>query len=131
MAYSVTPADVEARWRPLDVAESDVCATLLDSATVQLDAVRPRVAAAVAAGTVPVSLVVDALCEAVIRVLRNPDAVRNVTMSAEGGVGVFHGISDQAPRLRLTAGDLAALDAALRRAAPRALVASRRLVVVL
>ncbi len=133
MAYDVTPVDIEARWRPLSDAESDVAFTLLESAGVMLDTKRKTLAAEVIAGRVPFRLVVDLLCEAVIRVLRNPDVVRAQNVGGDGGVGINFGggggDGPPAPRLVITDADLVYVDKALRDAAAAgSRVRTRRLV---
>lgn len=110
--YAVGPEDIEARWRPLSDAERSVALELLDDATVLLDTRLPRLAVEVAAGRVPERLVVIALCEAVQRVLRNPDVQTSFSLSADGSIGQGFGAPSAVarPRLELTAADLAPLE---------------------
>ncbi len=118
MPYGVLTSDVEARWRPLSTAEADVAATLIDSADVQLNHLRPRLQAAVDGGLIPKRLVVDAICEAVQRVLRNPDLLRAQNITGDGGVGVTYGLGEDTnhalPRLRFSDEDLLVVDRALK-----------------
>ncbi len=134
MAYNVFPADVEARWRPLSAAETDVAFTLIEDAILKLNAQRPRVQGLVDAGVIPERLVVEAICDAVQRVLRNPDLLRAQNITGDGGVGITYGLGEDTnhalPRLRFSEDDLAVLDralAAIPGATPK--VGSRRLVV--
>lgn len=124
--FNVVPADVEARWRPLSPAETTVALTLIDSACVQLDSIRPRLLDLVNAGSIPLRLVVDAVVEVVQRVLRNPDLLRAQNITGDGGVGITFGLGEDTnhalPRLRFSPEDLYAIDAAvsvLPGAAPR------------
>lgn len=115
MAYNVSTADIEARWRSLSDAESDVATTLIDDAIALLDTYRSGLAAAVASGRVAERLVVMTVADAVIRVLTNPDIWSNQSVTADGGVSIGWQFarSTPAPRMRLSDLDLAALDRAL------------------
>lgn len=132
MAVSVLPQDIEARWRPLSRAEADVAQTLIDSALVQLAVKRPRAMALANDGGIPQRLVVDAVCEAVQRVLRNPDLLRGQNITGDGGVGVTFGLGEDTnhalPRLRFSDEDLIVLDEAVHAVAPVARVGSVRLI---
>lgn len=120
MPYPVTPADVAARWRPLDAAETDVATILLGDAEVLLDAKRPGLAEATALPAtdpahVPMRLVVIVLADMVQRVLRNPDVQTSMSLSSDGSVAQsFPGAVANAarPRLEVTAYDLAQLEPA-------------------
>lgn len=115
MAYNVSTADVESRWRPLSDAESDVATTLLDDAVVLIDVHRPLLAAAVAAGTVSARVVVMTAAEAVIRVMSNPDRLSQQSITADGGVSIgwqFEA-AKPGPRLRITDLDFATIDKAM------------------
>lgn len=117
MPYPVTPADVAARWRPLDTAETNVATVLLGDAEVMLNRKRPGLEAAVAlapgvVGHVPVRLVVAVLADMVQRVLRNPDVQSSLQLGADGSVGQsFPASAANAarPRLEVTDHDLATL----------------------
>lgn len=128
----VIPADLEARWRPLSEAESDVAMTLIDDAVAKLDVLRPRLGPALAAGLVNPRVVVDVICDAIQRVLRNPDLLRAQNLTGDGGVGITYGLGEDTnhalPRLRFSIEDLAPIDAAIAVAAPAPRVKSVRLV---
>lgn len=117
MSYGVLTTDLEARWRPLSAAETTVARTLIDSATVQLDTIRPRLRENVTLGLIPIRLVVDAICDVVQRVLRNPDLLRAQNITGDGGVGLTFGLGEDTnhalPRLRFSEDDLIVLDRAL------------------
>ena len=117
MSYGVLAQDVADRWRPLSDAEAAVTDVLIESAETQLNFLRPRLQALVDLGVVPVRLVVDAICEAVQRVLRNPDLLRAQNITGDGGVGITYGLGEDTnhalPRLRFSDEDLAVVDAAL------------------
>lgn len=117
MAYNVSTADIEARWRPLTPAEDDVASILLVDAALKLDYARPTLAAAVAS-TVPAShvderLVVMVLCDMVIRVISNPDLNRNINIGADGAIGITYALEIYRSRLGMAPGDLDAIDKAL------------------
>jgi hypothetical protein len=117
VAYNVSSADIEARWRPLADAESDVASVLLDDATRKLDMARPGLAAAVASTVpeehVPEELVIAVLCDMVIRVMVNPDFNKAITIGADGSVSISFSEIFRA-RIGIAPGDLDAIDAALR-----------------
>lgn len=115
MAYNVSTADVESRWRPLSDAESDVATTLLDDALVLIDVQRPALAAAVASGLVAERIVAMTAAEAVIRVLANPDRLSNQSITADGGISIGWQFEAKvpAPRLRVTDLDFESIDQAL------------------
>lgn len=121
MAYPVTPADIEARWRPLSGAEYDVAATLLDDAMVKVNARRPTLQQAFDDGLVPIQVIKDVLVDMVQRVLRNPDVIRAQNISSDGSIGLTYGMGEDTVRanmrLQVTEDHLASLDAALRAAA--------------
>lgn len=123
MPYAVTPADVAARWRPLDAAETNVATVLLEDATALLDAKRPRLRDDVTAGIVPERLVVVLLADMVQRVLRNPDVQSSINLGSDGSVGQSFPTATVAvarPRLEVTEHDLATLQpSASAVAAPR------------
>lgn len=140
MAFEVTTADIESRWRPLSDDESDVAFIRLQSAQNKLLIARPTLETRYAA--LPVSnatqtaakarvlrAVVDCLCEAVIAYLRNPDRLRQQTLGATGDVGIGFEV-DGSSGIILSDGDLADIDAALATAegAAQPKVVSRRLV---
>jgi hypothetical protein len=113
----VIPADIEARWRPLSEAETDVAMTLIEDALAKLDILRPRLGTAVQSGLINSRLIVDVICDAVQRVLRNPDLLRAQNLTGDGGVGITYGLGEDTnhalPRLRFSLEDLAPIDAAM------------------
>lgn len=117
MAYGVLVSDLEARWRPLSAAEAGVAEEMIASAEVLLDVHRPRLRANIDAGLIPLRLAVDAICDAVQRVLRNPDLLRAQNITGDGGIGITYGLGEDTvhalPRLRFSVEDLASLDRAL------------------
>jgi hypothetical protein len=113
MAYSVTTADIEDRWRPLTTEEDAVAAVLLADATVKLDTARPTLAAAVAASTVDERLVIILLCDMVIRVVSNPDLNRTINIGADGAIGITYALEVYRSRLGFAPGDLDQLDKAM------------------
>lgn len=133
MAYNVLTSDIEARWRPLSAAESEVAEVLIQDASLLLDTLRPNLAAAVVAGLVPEQLVVHAIVEAIQRVLRNPDLLRAQNITDGGGVGITYGLGEDTnhslPRLRFSIEDLVALDRSLAAAGGLSRVVSRRLTI--
>lgn len=76
MTSPVSVADLENRFRPLSDDEETVAAWLLIDAWAVASAQVRALPAAVTAGTVNTDLVTAVLCAMVIRVLRNPDGVR-------------------------------------------------------
>ncbi len=78
MVNPATPADLAARWRPLNTAEAAIAQTLLDDAYAILLARLPTLEARMSAvpPTVSAELVVGVICSMVLRVLRNPDGKR-------------------------------------------------------
>jgi hypothetical protein len=115
VAYSVSRADVVARWRPLSTEEQGVCDTLIADAVLLLNTARPSLAQAVTDGDVPDQLVTICVAEAVIRVLGNPDLLSNQSVSADGGVsqGFQFAPTTPRPRMRLSLLDLVPIDTAL------------------
>jgi len=115
VAYSVSIADVVARWRPLSTEEQTVGTTLIADAIALLDVARPSLAQAVTDGDVPDRLVTMCVAEAVIRVLSNPDLLSNQSVSADGGVsqGFQFAPTTPRPRMRLSLLDLGSIDEAM------------------
>lgn len=75
-ANPALPADVEARWRPLSVAEMAVVAVLLEDAWLILKARISGAEARLDAATLSPQLVVAVEAAMVLRVMRNPDGLR-------------------------------------------------------
>jgi len=115
MTYNISPADVEARWRPLSDAETDLASTLIDDAIVLVDVYRPSLADAVASGIIPERLVVMCVAEAVKRVLVNPDILSNQSISADGGVSIGWQFQpkESKPQMNLSLLDFANIDQAM------------------
>jgi hypothetical protein len=115
MTYSVSPSDIEARWRPLSDAETDIANTLIDDAITLIDVYRPSLAAAVASGVVPERIVIMTVVEAVKRVLANPDLLANQSISADGGVSIGWQFQQKDPRPQMTLSllDFANIDQAM------------------
>jgi hypothetical protein len=87
-----TPADVEARWRPLSDEESMVAETLIQDVSDQLRLRLPDVDDRISGGDLTASSVAGVVVAPVIRFLRNPngyDSERigdySYTRSANGG----------------------------------------------
>lgn len=76
MPNPATTADLAARWRPLDTAEVPVGETRLADAWRMLKRKVADLEATVAADADYSAEVVRVLCEAVLRVLKNPDGKR-------------------------------------------------------
>lgn len=110
MSYGVTRADIEARWRPLDVEEQVPADTLIEDAEALLDLELPTLAASFGGGGRLDRLVVMTVCNMVIRVLRNPDAMRQQSV---GDVQQTFGGPEYDGRLFLDDGDRGLLEDAL------------------
>jgi hypothetical protein len=76
VANPVTVADLEARFRSLTAEESTVAQALLDDAWAILLIQRPNLEADITAGDVPGEVVTFVVAQMVLRVLRNPDGIR-------------------------------------------------------
>jgi hypothetical protein len=92
-------SDVEARYGALTAAQQSLAEALLGDAAAILAAHLPTLDARIAAGSLPLRLVVQVESAMVIRVLRNPEAMKSET------IGVYSYTRDQA----LSAGLLYAL----------------------
>ena len=121
MPYNVSPADVEARWRPLSDDETDIAQTLLDDFSNDLDLARPTLSNFLIGLAEPMHTaleraIVRTLALATKRALRNPDTLSNTTIDPAGGIGV--GYDNRAESLAntsasLTRADFAAIDSAV------------------
>lgn len=140
MAFDVSTADIESRWRTLSDDESDVGAQRLLDAGVRLRSVRPGLEAQVAAlaELTPAQVAAKAdvleairiaLAEAVIRFLRNPDVTQRQDIGADGSIGISYDTS-RAGGVYIADEDLSAIDDALGAAGGtvRARVRSQQLV---
>jgi hypothetical protein len=127
MAFDVTTDDIEAMWRVLDDDETDVAQTRLDQAQAKLRVLRPGLEAALAAIdlTTPkgpqqkadlILLIKVALCEAVIRFLRNPDVTQNQQIGADGSIGISYD-TDAGSGIYIDQSDLIAIDSVLQEVA--------------
>jgi hypothetical protein len=92
--------DVESRWRTLSMSEVALASTLIEDASALLRAKVPGLDDAIAAGDVSAELVRARVVAMVVRVLRNPDGIRQRTV---GDVSVTQ---DGDGMLTLTDGDL-------------------------
>lgn len=126
MAFTVTTADVAARWRVLSTEESAVAGVLLGDLKNDLELRRPVLlpllddlasgdAAAQARGLMLQRTITAVLANAVKRALRNPDTLRNTTIGADGAIGVGYENSWEAlaaTGAALTRQDMADIDKA-------------------
>ncbi len=80
MAADLTTLErVAAGWRPLTDAEAVVAATRIGAASRLLRRLVPSVDDRVDSGDLDADLVSDVVAEAVIRVMKNPDGIRQVS----------------------------------------------------
>lgn len=119
MYFNVSTLDLEARWRPLSDAESDIGTILLSDADVKVNNARPQLVAAIASADplfhIDEQLVVIVVCDMVLRVMMNPDSFRTTTIGADGSIGVgYFGTEVLRPRIAIAPGDLDEIDRALR-----------------
>lgn len=138
MPFPITTGDIEAVWRPLSDAETDVAFNRLREADTRLRLLRPALLAlynALAADVPPITIKADlleavriAIVSAVIRFLRNPDVVIRQDIGADGSIGIGFDTQTEGG-VYIADGDLAAIDAAVADAAgsARARVGSQRL----
>lgn len=78
-----TTADVAARWRPLSPDEVATAQARLDDAWELVLHRVPSVEERLADGSLRSGLVIQVLCEMVLRVLRNPEGLRSETTSVD------------------------------------------------
>lgn len=94
MAFDVSTADIESRWRVLDDDEADVALQRLIDIERRLRQLRPALLAfytGLAPGTTKTDLletVRAVLAGAVIRYLRNPDVNNRQDIGADGSIGI-------------------------------------------
>lgn len=117
MSYAVTRADIEARWRPLDVEEQIPADTLIADAEDILDNQLPTLAASFGDGGRLDRLVTMTICNMVIRVLRNPDAMRQQSV---GDVQQTFGGPEYDGRLYVSLDELGLIEDALLALNPQA-----------
>lgn len=126
MALTITYADVEARWRTLSSAEQNVATVFIEDLLNQLDLIRPEVRMTIntlTSSQLPVDqvsgqalsrVITKIIAENVKRVLRNPDALRSVSIGADGSIGI--GYDNSPPALAavgLSPEDLFDIDSAM------------------
>lgn len=134
MAFDVSTADIESRWRDLSDDESTIALTRLADAERKLRAARPGLLLffdGLADGLAKDDLleaVREACAEAVIRVLKNPDLVSQQNIGADGSIGIGFDTRTTGG-VFISDADLAAIDAAVGAAAGtvRASVGSQEL----
>lgn len=80
MPNPVIPSDLAARWRPLSVEEEEVAQALIDDAWAVLLARVPGIEARMSAGTLSDALVRKVESAMVLRVLRNPEGLRQFSI---------------------------------------------------
>lgn len=119
MTYGVVRKDIEDRWRPLDPEEELPADTLIGDAETLVDA-QPQLRALSATfgqGGQLDRLVVMTICNMVIRVLRNPDAMRQQSV---GDVQQTFGGPDYDGRLFISDDELSSIIDALAALTPSA-----------
>lgn len=109
MAYA-SVQDIASRWRPLEEEESAVAPTLLEDASDILDTEMPLLAGAYGQGGRLDRMTIATVVAMVVRVLRNPDAMRQQSV---GDVQQTFGGPEYDGRLFLAEDELAALAAVL------------------
>lgn len=126
MAFTVTTADVVARWRVLSTEESAVSDVLLGDLKTDLELRRPALlpllddlsggdAAAQAKAGLLQRIITAVLANAVKRALRNPDTLRSTNIGADGAIGVGYDNGTESlsnTRATLDRKDLADIDKA-------------------
>lgn len=122
MAFDVSTADIESRWRVLSDAESDVALTRLSDADRKLRLARPTLQTfytGLAAGTAKTDLLETiraVLANTVIRYLINPDVNVRQDIGADGSIGIGFD-TDAEGGIFISDSDLADIDAAVAAAA--------------
>lgn len=106
MDSPATPQDVEQRWRPLSPAEQLVATALLADAWADVTTQVPSVPARVEASATFRRVVVSILVAMVLRVLKNPDGIRQmsiddyqVTIDSTRSTGALYLADDERNRL--------------------------------
>jgi len=107
-----TPADVEARWRPLTPAETNVAETLLDDASSMVRGRWPDVDSRIAAGDLTGSTLIRVVANMVKRamIVAGSEGVESQTRNA-GPFGVTQKFTNPNGNLFFTAEDVRALEA--------------------
>jgi hypothetical protein len=136
MSFDVSTGDIESRWRDLSESEGDIAFTRLADADRKLRFARPALEAFynnLADGTLRDDLggaIAEAIANAVIRFLKNPDLVNRQDIGADGSVGIGYDTRTSGG-VYIDEADLAAIDAAVAIAAggtTRPVVGSQKLV---
>lgn len=83
MANPASLDDIESRWRPLSTQEATNAQVRLDDAWRMLKRILPTIEADVAADAELEAESVRVLCDAVLRVLKNPDGHKSGTRTIE------------------------------------------------
>lgn len=122
MAFDVSTADIESRWRALSDDEADVALQRLVDVERRLRIKRPTLLAFytdLAADVAPITVKADlletirtVLAEAVIRYLRNPDMTLRQDIGSDGSIGIGYDTNAEGG-VYLTDEDLAEIDAAV------------------
>lgn len=81
MAVEILPEDIAGVWRPLSEAEALLVPGLSNQAWIRLLDQRPDLEADLLAGTVKIESVASAMISMLVRVLKNPDSVRQLAKS--------------------------------------------------
>lgn len=124
--FNVTTADVEARWRALSVEEESVASVFITDLEDDLALRRPTlrvlldslatspIPADQGTGAVLGRVVTKVIALAIKRLLRNPDLLRNVSIGADGSIGIgYENDSRDEIHATLSAADLADIDGAV------------------
>jgi len=125
MPYGVTVADVENRWRPLQPAEASVASYIIGDLLNDLALHRPALAILVNGLEASINpedhaqaealkrVITKVLAYAVKRILRNPEAMRNMNIGADGSIGIGYDNDLEALQgVELTRDEFADIDAA-------------------
>lgn len=114
MAADLTStAQVEALWQPVPTAQAPRVTALIGMASRRIRAAFPDIDARIASGGIDVDLVSDVATAMVVRVLRNPEGLREVS------VDDYRAVRDST----LSSGELGLTDAELELLAPTAAAA--------
>lgn len=81
MTVEVTPEQIAGVWRPLSAAEATIVPGLSTQAWIRLLVPRPDLPKELTEGTIKPESVASAMISMIIRVLKNPDSVRQLSKS--------------------------------------------------
>jgi hypothetical protein len=123
VSFNVSTDDIESMWRALDDDESDVADVRLAQAASKLRILRPKLDPFLAAMPISTALQIQAkadvqsaitvaLCEAVIRFMRNPDVNVEQEIQADGSITVRFD-TKAGSGIYIDENDLTAIDAAV------------------